>query len=101
MSYTRFAAVYSSGVISGVVSRARRIFLRDLLPLLVVEVLTACASVSRDDIKGASSLGPKEDTPLISSRETEAQAVKTSTTLGSESLRKILREKLRVRKNRK
>jgi hypothetical protein len=36
---------------------------------------------------------PKADAPLIWSRETEAQAVKSSTTLDSDSLRKIPREK--------
>ena len=63
--------------ISGVISRvrARGIFLRRSLSK-VVDVLTACASVPR--------------------RETEAQAVKTSTTLDSDSVRKIPREKFRT-----
>ena len=44
-------------------------------------------------------LGPKADAPLISSRETKWQAVKTSTTLDSDSRRKIPREKFHTKIN--
>ena len=42
---------------------------------------------------------PKEDAPLISSRETEWHGSKTSTTLDIESRRKIPREKFRTKIN--
>jgi hypothetical protein len=42
---------------------------------------------------------PKEDSPLISHWETEAQAIKTSTTLDSDFPMKIPREKFRTQTN--
>jgi hypothetical protein len=66
---------------------------------MVVDDSTACASVSGIEIKGAYWLGPSKYTPLIPMPETEAHAVKSSTTLDSDSLRKIPREKFHTKIN--
>jgi hypothetical protein len=56
----------------------------------LVDVLTACASVPLGKLRGSLPWDPLE---------TEAQAVKTSTTLDSDSQRKIPREKFRTKIN--
>ena len=94
----RQAALGCVGFLAWFRARAHGIFFNESRSK-VVEVLTACHFVSRDEIKGASCLGPEEDASLILSRETKWQAVKSAATLDRDLLRKILREKFRTKIN--
>jgi hypothetical protein len=73
-----------------VISRARGIFLRKSLSK-VVEVLTACHFVSRDEIKGASALDP--NTHPIAKIPREKFRTKINTTRARETVRQLAIQK--------